>query len=112
MRAALEATSRAYQGVGDFEGTGENMAGVIDQVRAALETGGGDAVLARVERAEKSVAALDAILFPLDDRTDDEKAEMRDQLNQRPGGVRRASWVGWYSGGERLLHRKRAHEPV
>lgn len=36
MREALDNTSNAYCGVGDFEGTGENMTSVIMQVRKAL----------------------------------------------------------------------------
>lgn len=38
VREALRLTSQAYQGVGDFEGTGENMAACIDKVRAAIAT--------------------------------------------------------------------------
>jgi hypothetical protein len=36
VREALSATVSAYQGVGDFERTGENMVVVIGQVKAAL----------------------------------------------------------------------------
>ncbi|WP_337177549.1 hypothetical protein [Paludisphaera sp.] len=36
-REALAAVKSAYQGVGDFEATGENMVGVIEQVWSALE---------------------------------------------------------------------------
>lgn len=39
---ALMETSRAYQGVGDFEGTGENMGYVIGPVRDVLEKYGID----------------------------------------------------------------------
>lgn len=37
LREALEATDKAYCGVGDFEGTGENMATVIVSVRQAFK---------------------------------------------------------------------------
>ena len=36
MRGALKAVDAAYCGVGDLEGTGENMASVIVQVQEAL----------------------------------------------------------------------------
>lgn len=51
MRSALGLTVEAYQGVGDFEGTGQNMAGIIGFIEDALSTDTGKQYLAIVEAA-------------------------------------------------------------
>lgn len=55
----------------------------------------GKQILARLAAAERAVAALDTILFPLDDRSEPEKNEMRRQLmNDLAEIVYRRGWAG------------------
>lgn len=61
MRSALGLTVEAYQGVGDFEGTGQNMAGIIGFIEDALSTDTGKQYLAIVEAARRWEAAWDAL---------------------------------------------------
>lgn len=46
LRAVLIEVRAAYQGVGDFEGTGENMVGLIPKIDALLGPGWWDGRLA------------------------------------------------------------------
>lgn len=65
------------------------------RIAAALSTDTGKQILDRLAAAERAVAALDTILFPLDDRSEPEKNEMRQQLmNDLAEIVARRGWAG------------------